>query len=309
MSSGKSSGVPIGLPARPAGGRRAPSRPRSRAPGSANAAMATAPAPCAVSVMKRRRVTVSPSKAPGHPAVGGVLGLGLFPSVGHGGREQYRRAAKSGAPGARAGRSARWRGGAQRAAAPARRRARRPSPPPARRPPWPTAATPAAHTAAARSASPSAWACAASEITSASSATASRSPSSASRARPSAYRRSPASSARSGSSGRTTRPVAVVLEVALDDRLDEQRVVLLAAGGARPGRRGGAERAVVRCGRRSRWRPAGRRRPRRSRPARRARSVMRSPRTRRRRPRACASTCSGVCASDGNQASNCDGGG
>ena len=39
---------------------------------------------------------------------------------------------------------------------------------------------------------------------------------------------------------------AVVLQVALDDRLDEQRVVLLAAGGARPGRGGGAQRPVGR---------------------------------------------------------------
>ena len=45
--------------------RRWPSRRRSRAPAAANAAAATPPAPCAVSVMNRRRVTVSPSKAPG----------------------------------------------------------------------------------------------------------------------------------------------------------------------------------------------------------------------------------------------------
>src|SRR3984957_21048343 len=35
--------------------------------GSAKPIVASAPAPCAVPVMKRRRVTVSPSKAPGIP--------------------------------------------------------------------------------------------------------------------------------------------------------------------------------------------------------------------------------------------------
>src|SRR3712207_7708959 len=40
---------------------------RSPRAGSVNAAAATAPAVCAVPVMKRRRVTVSPSKAPGIP--------------------------------------------------------------------------------------------------------------------------------------------------------------------------------------------------------------------------------------------------
>ena len=53
-------------------------------------------------------------------------------------------------------------------------------------PPWPTAAAPASQPRAARSGSPSACACALSEMTSASSATASRSPSAARRARPSA---------------------------------------------------------------------------------------------------------------------------
>ncbi len=51
--------------------------------GSAKAAAATPPAPWAVAVMKRRRVIVSPSKAPGIFRSSGVFGLVLDALVGH----------------------------------------------------------------------------------------------------------------------------------------------------------------------------------------------------------------------------------
>ena len=101
----------------------------------------------------------------------------------------------------------------------------------------------------------------------------------------------------------------VVLEVPLDDRLDEQRVGPLAAGGARPGRREGAERPVVapHVGDGGGDQPAvGAERV--GQPVERllghaisakAAAATSSVRV----------TCAGVCASDGNQASNCDGGG
>ena len=100
---------------------------------------------------------------------------------------------------------------------------------------------------------------------------------------------------------------AVVLEVALDDRLHEQRVVLLAAGRARAGRRGGAElgREAVGVGERGGEKAAVLAERRRERGQRghlissKAAAAASSVRV----------TCSGVCASEGNQASNCDGGG
>src|SRR3954452_11984761 len=61
---GRSSSLPTACHV--TGGRSNSGLPIAKArAGSVNEAAATAPAPCAVSVMKRRRVTVSPSKAPG----------------------------------------------------------------------------------------------------------------------------------------------------------------------------------------------------------------------------------------------------
>ena len=124
-----------------------------------------------------------------------------------------------------------------------------------------------------------------------------------------AYRRSPASSARSGSCGRTTRPLAVVLQVALDDRLDEQRVVGLAPAGARPGRGRRAEHGAV-------LRRAGVRHRVRQQPAAGAHGggqVGQRPHQAISANAAAAAssvraTCSGVWAREGNHASNCDGG-
>ena len=50
--------------------------------GSVKAAAATTPAPCAVTFMNRRRVTVSPSKAPGIPRSAVYLEDCLWRSVG-----------------------------------------------------------------------------------------------------------------------------------------------------------------------------------------------------------------------------------
>ena len=64
MSLGKSSGLPTGLQI--ASGRSNSAEPAAKpSTGSVNAIAAAAPEPCAASVMKRRRVTVSPSNAPG----------------------------------------------------------------------------------------------------------------------------------------------------------------------------------------------------------------------------------------------------
>ena len=130
--------------------------------------------------MKRRRVTVSPSNAPGIPRSSVYLLLGSFrPSAMAGSRTLPTREPNRSHLGAcllgavsvlarrRAGRSRR----------PAGRRARRPSRPPARRPRRARPRRPRRSRRPPRGrASPSACAWAASEITSASSATASRSP-------------------------------------------------------------------------------------------------------------------------------------
>src|SRR3954451_1115459 len=64
LSSTKSSGAPTA--SQWTGGRSNTAEPIANpSAGSANADAATAPAPCTVSVMNRRRLTVSPSKAPG----------------------------------------------------------------------------------------------------------------------------------------------------------------------------------------------------------------------------------------------------
>ena len=219
--------------------------------GSTTAAVATAPAVCDGAhheAAARDRLTLERA---GDVAVGGVLGTWLLASLGQGApnaiarpRSGRRAAVPDGIDQApRHRRLAAWWSGAG---------------PPA------TAAAPASQTASARAGSPSACACAHSAITSASSATASRSPSAARRSSPSAYRRSPASSARSGSSGPHDAAGGVVLEVALADRLDEQRVR------RRRGRRR-RRRAAAGRRRRGRSRPAGRPRraaPRRAGPAR-----------------------------------------
>ena len=98
-----------------------------------------------------------------------------------------------------------------------------------------------------------------------------------------------------------------MLQVALDDRLDEQRVLAGRGGGARAGRRalaerrgravalgdGGRDQAAVRA------QGGGELRERRHAISANAAAAASSVRV----------TCSGVWASDGNHASNCDGGG
>ena len=77
MSLGKSAGLPTA--SQVTGGRSNTALPMANASGgSVKAAAAVIPAPCAVSVMKRRRVTVSPSKAPGIPRSAVYLDLGSF---------------------------------------------------------------------------------------------------------------------------------------------------------------------------------------------------------------------------------------
>src|SRR3954453_9191595 len=72
---GKSSGLPTA--SQRTGGRSKSALPTAKpSAGSVKAATAVIPAPCAVSVMKRRRVTVSPSNAPGTPRSAVYLDLG-----------------------------------------------------------------------------------------------------------------------------------------------------------------------------------------------------------------------------------------
>src|SRR3954454_24366601 len=72
---GKSSGLPTA--SQRTGGRSNSALPTAKTrAGSVKAATAVMPAPCAVSVMKRRRVTVSPSNAPGTPRSAVYLDLG-----------------------------------------------------------------------------------------------------------------------------------------------------------------------------------------------------------------------------------------
>ena len=98
-----------------------------------------------------------------------------------------------------------------------------------------------------------------------------------------------------------------MLQVALDDRLDEQRVVVLPPGRPRAGGSGGAQlgREAVGVGERGGEEAAVLAQRRRERGERghlissKAAAAASSVRV----------TCSGVWASDGNHASNCDGGG
>ena len=202
--------------------------------------------------MKRRRVTVSPSNAPGMSRSTVYLDLALYVSIWHVRLVDWCGNAELNAVGKpivndrddrhSAGRHA------QRHTAAARGRPVRASALAcscALLAPQPTATAPASQTASASSGSPAAWAWATSEITSASSATASRSPSAASRASPSAYSWSPSSSARSGL-GRTSDG-AVVQPRALEDHLEQQLVLARARRGRGP--------AAARCGTRLR-RPA-----------------------------------------------------
>jgi hypothetical protein len=77
----KSSGLPIGCQVTSGRSNRAVPSAKPSA-GSVNESAATAPAPCAVSVIMRRRVTVSPSKAPANPRSSVYLDLGsLRPSA------------------------------------------------------------------------------------------------------------------------------------------------------------------------------------------------------------------------------------
>ena len=71
------------LPGDLAGARTARCRAAKPSAGSVNAGAATAPAPCAVSVIMRRRVTVSPSKAPAKPRSSVYLRLRLSATVRH----------------------------------------------------------------------------------------------------------------------------------------------------------------------------------------------------------------------------------
>src|SRR5215218_1341191 len=85
VSSGKSSGGPIGFHS--TGGRSNSAEPAANpSAGRAKADTAIAPAPWAVAVMKRRRVTVSPSKAPGMPRSAVYLLLGSLRPSAMGGR-------------------------------------------------------------------------------------------------------------------------------------------------------------------------------------------------------------------------------
>src|SRR4051794_7961538 len=85
VSATKSSGAPIGFHS--TGGRSNSAEPAAKpSAGSTKAEAATAPAPCAVSVMNRRRVTVSPSNAPAMSRSAAYLDLGVFLGSGTNGR-------------------------------------------------------------------------------------------------------------------------------------------------------------------------------------------------------------------------------
>ena len=207
-------------------------------------------------------MTVSPSKAPGMPRSSGVLALGLFASVGHGaGGEQYRREGRTGAhlgpePAGRSACGTAARGRAAASGSPARAAAFAAASPGAV--PWPTAAAPACQIAPARSGSPSAWAWAASgdhvgELGDGGEVAQLRQPGEAERVEPVAGEQREVGVVRAHDAAG-----AVVLEVALDDRLHEQRVVGLAAGGARAGAARSPRSARARRRRRARRR-AGRR--------------------------------------------------
>ena len=265
--------------------------------------------------MKRRRVTVSPSKAPGISRSAVYFGLALLAAGGQSGSgevnraEDYRPGRADGGTADRGRRPRRRRARARRRRAAGLRvgvgRAR----PPADRP---RAGVPQRLGELGVAA---AWACAHSEITSASSA---HRREVAERGEPREAERVEAVAGQQrevGVGARSSRGVAVVQQVALVDRLDEQLVLRRAAAARGPaaaiaaarGRRGGDLVADPRAPRR-----AGR--PRRASAAASRASALTAPPVelgegRRAPPRACSSMCSGVWASDGNQASNCDGGG
>ena len=265
MSVGKSSGAPT--VSHCTSGRSKSAEPAAKpSAGSRNAEAATAPAPCAVSVMNRRRVTVSPSKAPGICRSAVYLDFGVLrgsDTNGVSGRERRRTISPGGRARDPTGRRATppWR---PRAPVWSHGRPRRRPPPTPRRPEPGRPRRGIGHTArSGRRARPPRRA----------------SPSSARRASPSAYRRSPASSARSGSLGGADHAaLAVVLQVALADRLDQQRVLARPAAASAVG--AGASAGI------GHDLGASGRPPARSVAAQRRRArFTRSPRTRRRRPR------------------------
>ena len=168
--------------------------------GNTKAAVATAPAPLAVTVMNLRRVTVSPSNAPGMPRSSVYLDF-CFARLSATGRKEYRRGIQDGAePPAKLVRIASIASGAAASTSSLARACSSLGP-------QPTARAPAAHTASASWSLPAPCASALSVIVSASSDTAAVSPSATRRASPIAYSRSPASRRRSASATWTTRGV------------------------------------------------------------------------------------------------------
>ena len=271
---------------RAAGARRAPSR-REAQRGQRERGDGDGPGAVRRQVMNRRRVTVSPSNAPGHAAVERCTCSSALSRPSAIGRRTISPPGRGAVHGA-----------AVRALAPRRSAAARRSPAARlgglelRVRAMPTAATPAARRAA-RSASPSAWAWRSErddvgELGDGLEVAELGEPGQPQRVEPVARQQREVRILRAHHA-----PGGVVLQVALADRLDEQRIFALAARGAGPGGGRGAEGAVRRTaagvdGRR----PAGRRRPPPPRRARRAAGHRRSPRTRRPPPRRVRSTCS-----------------
>ena len=271
--------------------------------------------------MNRRRVTVSPSNAPGMPRSSGVLRLVLVALCGTGPAHTVR-GANQGVAGALAGACAHR---LDRLGRPARTSALACS--------WrslvpqPTARAPARHTARRRL-----------RVAGALRERAQRDRvgelahgRECRRAPPAARARSRTAGRRRAARGRVLprahdARIAVVQQVALVDRLDEQLVLLASAGRARPaaasaagGRRSPAARrprgatsvAIRPPSPRSSARELRAVRARSTRPARHQRGspARAGTRTRRQPPRPCARSARASCASDGNHASNCDGGG
>ena len=181
--------------------------------------------------------------------------------------------------------------------------------------PQPTSAQPAAQTASARAASPAACACARErdEVGERGDRLEVARPRRGARGRARRGGRRPAARGRS-SSRDIRRGGAVVQEVALADGLDDQREVGGVTGRARAGGDGVAVAGVGAAARRRRC-SASASRPPSSRTSAASRAASARRRSRRRSANAAAaassvrSRCSEVCASDGNHASNCDGGG
>ncbi len=278
--------------------------------------------------MNRRRVTVSPSNAPGMSRSAVYLDLASLCRSGTCASASELNAARKPIVNNETSRHETCTTSCAGTGSAAPQAARLDRPPAAERPwrprwpraraPQPTAIAPASQTASASSRSAAACACATSEITSASSAIASRSPSAASRDSPSAYSWSPSSSARSRSVGLDDPLRAVVQPRALEDHLEQQLVLARFAARARgpaaarwasPGGSGSAaevDLVAEQLGDRARPRRGARRgapRRRRSRSSRCATSANAS-----RAAASVSSMSSSVCASDGNHASNCDGG-